>query len=170
MIMYNKGNLLESDAEAVVNTVNTVGVMGKGIALQFKRAFPENFRAYERACKHGEVQLGRMFVYETNTLHGPRFIINFPTKRHWKESSRLADIRAGLRGLIESVQKLKIKSIAIPPLGCGLGGLDWNEVCPLIEKAFEPLQEVEVILYAPAGVEGRITVCAAGMSKSIKRG
>ena len=151
MIKPIEGNLLDSNAEAVLNTVNTVGVMGKGIALQFKRAFPDNFQAYEHACKKGEVKLGAMFVHETRALHGPRFIINFPTKSHWKGSSRIEDIRSGLQSLTETIKTLKIKSIAVPPLGCGLGGLDWDDVRPLIEQALEPLPDVEVLLYAPAG-------------------
>ena len=151
MVKLVTGNLLDAEVEAVVNTVNTVGVMGKGIALQFKRAFPENFRAYERACKHGEVKLGRVFVHENETLHGPRFVINFPTKSHWKGSSRLEDIRTGLRSLTEKIKELGIKSIAVPPLGCGLGGLNWNDVRPMIENALEPLAGVEVLLYEPAG-------------------
>lgn len=151
MIKLVTGNLLDADVEAVVNTVNTVGVMGKGIALQFKRAFPENFRAYERACKHGEITLGRVFVHDNQSLHGPRFVINFPTKSHWKGSSRLEDIRTGLRSLTETIKNLGIKSIAVPPLGCGLGGLSWNDVRPMIEKALEPLSGVQVLLYEPAG-------------------
>lgn len=151
MIKIAAGNLLDADVEAVVNTVNTVGVMGKGIALQFKRAFPENFRAYERACRNGEVRLGRMFVHETNSLHGPRFVINFPTKSHWKGSSKLVDIKNGLHSLVETIRIFGIKSIAVPPLGCGLGGLDWNDVRPLIEAALKPLSDLEVHLYAPVG-------------------
>lgn len=151
MIKLVAGNLLDADVEAVVNTVNTVGVMGKGIALQFKRAFPENFRAYERACKDHEVELGRMFVHETHSLNGPRYIINFPTKGHWKGASKLEDIQAGLRSLVATIQELRIKSIAVPPLGCGLGGLSWNDVRPMIEAALAPLPGVDVRLYAPAG-------------------
>ena len=151
MIRLVTGNLLDADVEAMVNTVNTVGVMGKGIALQFKRAYPENFRAYERACKQGEVRLGRMFVHENNSLHGPRYIINFPTKSHWKGASRLEDIRAGLRGLAETIKEFGIKSLAVPPLGCGLGGLDWDEVRPIIENALASFPNVDVFLYAPAG-------------------
>ncbi|HVB41763.1 MAG TPA: macro domain-containing protein [Streptosporangiaceae bacterium] len=99
MIKDAAGNLLEADTDAVVNTVNTVGVMGKGIALQFKQAYPDNFRAYEAACRRGEVQLGRVFVFDTNALGRPRLIINFPTKQHWRARSRLPDIASGLRDL-----------------------------------------------------------------------
>jgi len=151
MIQLQRGNLLQVDAEALVNTVNCVGVMGKGIALQFKQAYPENFREYERACRAGEVQVGRMFVYSTGEFLNPKYIINFPTKRHWKGKSRLSDVEAGLRALVEDVSRLGIRSIAVPPLGCGNGGLAWNEVRPLIEAAFEALPDVEVYLFEPTG-------------------
>ena len=145
------GNLLEADVEALVNSVNTVGIMGKGVALQFRQAFPENFRAYQRACKRNQVQPGTMLVLPTATLANPRYIINFPTKRHWRQKSRIDDIRLGLTDLIAVVKRLSIRSIALPPLGCGNGGLEWSEVRPLIEKAFESLTEVEVLLYEPVG-------------------
>ncbi len=151
MIEKAKGNLLAADAEALVNTVNSVGVMGKGIALQFKQAFPDNYAAYEAACKHGEVNPGTMFVFHTNTFHNPRFIINFPTKRHWKGKSKIQDIESGLRSLIEVVRAENIRSIAVPPLGCGNGGLDWHEVRPLIEKAFSEIPAVKVQLFEPGG-------------------
>lgn len=149
MLQLNQGNLLEADVEALVNTVNCVGVMGKGIALQFKQRFPQNFAAYERACRQKAVQIGQMFTVPTGRLIGPRFIINFPTKRHWKGNSRIEDIEAGLQSLIEEIKKLGIKSIAVPPLGCGNGGLKWNEVRPLIEAAFSQLLDVQVVLYPP---------------------
>ena len=151
MIESTQGNLLEAEAEALVNTVNCVGFMGKGIALQFKQAFPENFEAYSRACKVGEVRPGRMFVFETRAMIGPRYIINFPTKRHWKGKSRVEDIDDGLDALIEEVVRLGIKSIAVPPLGCGLGGLDWKRVRPRIEQAFKLVPDVHVLLFSPAG-------------------
>ena len=119
MIEPGKGNLLRSDAEALVNTVNCVGYMGKGIALQFKQAFPENFTAYERAVKANEVKPGRMLIYETGSMVNPKYIINFPTKRHWRGKSRIDDIKSGLRALVDDVKKLGIQSIAVPPLGCG---------------------------------------------------
>jgi O-acetyl-ADP-ribose deacetylase (regulator of RNase III) len=146
-----QGDLLSADAEALVNTVNTVGVMGKGIALQFKQAFPDNYSAYEAACKRGEVQLGKMFVYHRNTLNNPRIIINFPTKKHWRQKSRIVDIESGLCALIEVVKTEKVRSIAVPPLGCGSGGLDWAQVRPKIEEAFAQLPEVNVQLFAPQG-------------------
>lgn len=151
MIHESHGNLLDSDAEALVNTVNTVGVMGKGIALQFRRRFPDMFRAYERAVKRGEVSLGQMHVWDTGAMTGPRFVINFPTKGHWRARSRLSDIEAGLVDLVRVVQEKSISSIAVPPLGCGSGGLDWVDVRPLIESAFEPLSDVDVRIFPPDG-------------------
>ncbi|MEJ7710957.1 MAG: macro domain-containing protein [Pyrinomonadaceae bacterium] len=151
MIEHTTGNLLEADAEALVNTVNTVGVMGKGIALQFRQGYPENYEAYRKACAQGEVQPGRMFVFATGTLTNPRYIINFPTKRHWKGKTKIQDVRDGLQALIAEVKAREIKSIAVPPLGCGNGGLDWNEVRPMIETAFAELPDVCVLLFAPDG-------------------
>jgi O-acetyl-ADP-ribose deacetylase (regulator of RNase III) len=151
VIELTQGNILEADAEALVNTVNCVGYMGKGIALQFKQAWPENFRAYERACHAREVQPGRMFVVPTGRMMNPKYIINFPTKRHWRGASRIADIRAGLKTLVEEVKRLDIRSIALPPLGCGNGLLSWWEVRPMIEKAFEGVPHVQVFLFEPRG-------------------
>ena len=149
MIEYCQGNLLEADADALVNTVNCVGFMGKGIALQFKQAHPDNFRAYERACKRDEVRLGQMFTFSTDRVTPPRFIINFPTKGDWRSKSRLTDIRAGLADLVGVVRTHAIRSVALPPLGCGLGGLSWDDVHPLIVAAFAELPDVRVLLYAP---------------------
>jgi O-acetyl-ADP-ribose deacetylase (regulator of RNase III) len=149
MIRYTTGNILDADAEALVNTVNCVGVMGRGIALQFKDAFPENYRAYKAACARHEVQPGRMFVYDSGRLTSPRYIINFPTKRHWRGKSRVEDIGAGLRALVEEVRNRRIRSIAIPPLGSGLGGLEWTEVRTLIQGAMEQIPEVDVVVYEP---------------------
>lgn len=152
MIEIGQGNLLRSRAEALVNTVNCVGFMGKGIALQFKQAFPANFKAYERACQMDLVVPGKMLIHDNGGLvGGPRYIINFPTKRHWKGKSRLEDVQAGLDALISDVQRLDIKSIAVPPLGCGLGGLSWAAVKPLIEEAFSRVPDVRVILFEPKG-------------------
>ena len=143
MIEITQGNLLKAPAEALVNTVNTIGVMGKGIALQFRQAFPEMYRAYEKACKDGDLQLGQVQVFDLGGLvGGPRWIINFPTKGHWRAASRLADVESGLVDLVNRVRKLGIHSIAIPPLGCGNGGLDWSEVRPQIEKAFQDRKSV----------------------------
>lgn len=151
MIEPGRGNLLAADVDALVNTVNTVGVMGKGIALQFKKAFPENFAAYEKACKAGLVRPGEMFTVDLHRLQCPRFIINFPTKRDWKHKSRLKDIESGLAALVADIKRLEISSIAVPPLGCGNGGLNWDDVRPLIETAFAAVPEVGVLLYAPKG-------------------
>jgi O-acetyl-ADP-ribose deacetylase (regulator of RNase III) len=127
--------------------------MGKGIALQFRRAFSEDyFNDYKRACQSGELAIGKVHVYELkNTLAetSPRFIVNFPTKNHWREQSRIEDIESGLQSLVEAVKENEIKSIAMPALGCGLGGLDWNDVKPLIEKAFVTLPNVKGLLYLP---------------------
>jgi O-acetyl-ADP-ribose deacetylase (regulator of RNase III) len=151
MIALTRGNVLKADAEALVNTVNCVGVMGKGIALQFKKAFPENFKAYEAACRKSEVQMGRMFVFETGQMFNPRYIINFPTKHHWRGKSRYEDVEAGLEALVREVWERNIRSVAIPPLGCGLGGLQWKRVRAIIEQAFAGLPEVEVRLFEPKG-------------------
>lgn len=151
MITDAHGNLLEADVEALVNTVNTVGVMGKGIALQFARAFPAMLSAYEKAVKSGEVRLGRMHVWTNEALSGPRWIINFPTKGHWRARSRLSDIESGLADLVRVIDENHISSIAVPPLGCGNGGLRWTDVRPLIEQAFAALPNVDVRLYSPEG-------------------
>jgi O-acetyl-ADP-ribose deacetylase (regulator of RNase III) len=151
MIEDARGNLLQADAEALVNTVNTVGYMGKGIALQFKQAFPENFRQYARAAKRGDVKPGQMFVVPTGFVANPRYIINFPTKRHWRGRSRIEDIEAGLKALVGEIQRLGIQSVAIPPLGCGNGGLDWRDVKPRIVRALRGLPDVRVLLFAPRG-------------------
>lgn len=151
MIEYTSGNILFADVEALVNTVNCVGIMGRGIALQFRNGFPENFKAYEAACQRQEVQPGRMFVYATGELGNPKYIINFPTKRHWRGKSRIEDIDSGLLDLQAVIRRLNIRSIAIPPLGSGLGGLDWNDVKPRIHEAMQALPEVAVHVYEPKG-------------------
>lgn len=151
MIERTTGDILAADAEALVNTVNCVGVMGRGVALQFRKAFPENYAAYKAVCERKALRPGRMFVFEAGQLTNPRYVINFPTKDHWKGKSRLKDIESGLVALVNEVRRLGIRSIAVPPLGCGLGGLDWSDVRPRIEQAFAALPEVEVLLYEPAG-------------------
>ncbi len=151
MIELTKGNILHADAQALVNTVNCIGYMGKGIALQFKKAFPDNFKAYHAACRRKSVKPGEMFVFETNSMWNPRYIINFPTKRHWRGKSRIEDIQSGLIDLIKVIKRNNIQSLAIPPLGCGLGGLDWKEVRPLIEKALAEAPDVKAYLFEPAG-------------------
>lgn len=146
---FTKGNLLEANVEAVVNTVNTVGVMGKGIALMFKERFPKNYEAYAAACKAGEVQVGKMFVSSADELDGPRWVINFPTKMHWRPPTKLEWVREGLVALKDVIREKQIRSIAIPPLGCGNGGLDWEVVRPLIEETLGNLEDVEIVVYEP---------------------
>ena len=169
MITFSKGDLLQSGAEAVINTVNCVGVMGKGIALQFKQAFPRNYDAYRRACDAGEVRLGEMFVFDTGSMINPRWIINFPTKGHWKAKSRLSDIETGLEDLKRVILENGIRSIAVPPLGCGNGGLDWAEVEPVIRRALGDLDEVDVRLFAPGAApkvdEMRVGTTRPNMSR-----
>ena len=149
MIHLTHGDILKLDAEALVNTVNCMGVMGRGIALQFRRAFEDNYEAYRKAAKAKEICPGRMFVFERATLDQPRWIINFPTKRHWKGKSQIEDIQSGLVDLVRVIREKGIRSIAIPPLGCGLGGLDWAEVRPLIESAIASVPDVEAYLFTP---------------------
>lgn len=149
MIEYKSGDILNEDAEALVNTVNCVGIMGRGIALQFKKKYPDNFKVYATACKQNEIQPGKMFVYETGKFINPRFIINFPTKRHWRGKSRIEDIESGLNALVEVIEQKNICSIAVPPLGSGLGGLNWFQVRNRIEKALAGLQDVRIIVFEP---------------------
>jgi O-acetyl-ADP-ribose deacetylase (regulator of RNase III) len=164
MIKETSGNLMRADVEALVNTVNTEGVMGKGIALQFKKAYPEMYEAYRKAAKAGEVRLGRMHVWPTGQMTGPKYLINFPTKGHWKSKSKLKDIESGLDDLIRVISKLGIESIAVPPLGCGNGGLDWTDVEPRIIAAFDQLPDVDVLLFVPAGAPA-----ASDMTTATKR-
>jgi O-acetyl-ADP-ribose deacetylase (regulator of RNase III) len=147
MIEHGEGDILRTRVDALVNAVNAVGVMGKGLALQFKESFPDNFRAYEGACARGEVVVGRMFVVERQAP--PRFIINFPTKAHWRQPSKLEYIAAGLADLVTTTRRLGISSLALPALGCGLGGPQWTDVKPLIEAAFDQQPAVRVVLFGP---------------------
>ncbi|MBN2325884.1 MAG: macro domain-containing protein [Candidatus Omnitrophica bacterium] len=151
MIEYKAGDIFSEEVQALVNTVNCVGVMGRGIALQFKNAFPENYKEYVKACKREELQPGRMFVHETGELTFPQYIINFPTKRHWRGKSRMEDIESGLKALVQEIRRRDIQSIAIPPLGCGLGGLPWAEVRRRIEDAFTELNSIQVVVFEPKG-------------------
>jgi O-acetyl-ADP-ribose deacetylase (regulator of RNase III) len=178
MIHYMTGNLLESSAEALVNTVNTVGVMGKGIALMMKEAFPENYKSYAAACKQGDVRIGRMFVTRRNAMYGPKWIVNFPTKKHWRNPSKLEWIVDGLTDLNDVIARNGIRSVAIPPLGAGNGGLDWAAVRPHIESALADLENVDVFVYEPtaeyqnvakrAGVRN-LTPARALVAESIRR-
>jgi O-acetyl-ADP-ribose deacetylase (regulator of RNase III) len=178
MITFRQGNLLEANVEAVVNTVNTVGVMGRGIALMFKERFPENYRIYQAACKAHQVRTGEMFITANNELDGPRWIINFPTKEHWKAPSRIQWVETGLADLVRVIREKGVKSIALPPLGCGNGGLDWAEVRPLIENALSEMEDVEIITFEPTdkyqnvakreGVQ-KLTVARALIAEAIRR-
>ncbi len=149
MIELRQGDILHADTEAVVNTVNCVGVMGRGIALQFRKAFPENFKRYKAVCDRKELAPGKILFFDLNRWENPRYVLNFPTKRHWKGKSRIEYIESGLRALVDEVRQRGIRSIAIPPLGCGLGGLNWQVVKPMIEQALGSLPDVEVFLYEP---------------------
>ena len=149
MIQFTQGNLLDAQVEAIVNTVNTVGVMGKGIALMFKERFPENYKAYVAACASGEVEVGKIFLWTAKELYGPRWIINFPTKKHWRQPARIEWIRSGLKALKKEILQHHIQSIAIPPLGCGNGGLEWKIVRPLIENELGDLPGISIIVYEP---------------------
>jgi O-acetyl-ADP-ribose deacetylase (regulator of RNase III) len=178
MIRYTQGNLFDAQVDALVNTVNTVGVMGKGVALQFKERFPENFTAYAAACKRGEIEIGRMFVTETRRLTGPRWIVNFPTKKDWRHPSKMEYVRAGLVDLVRVTRELPIRSIAVPPLGAGSGGLDWWLVRGAIEDTLAELNDVDVLVFEPtaayqadpkrAGVE-ELTAARAMLVDLIRR-
>ncbi|UBB18332.1 type II toxin-antitoxin system antitoxin DNA ADP-ribosyl glycohydrolase DarG [Comamonas odontotermitis] len=152
MIEITNGNLLEAPVSALVNTVNTEGVMGKGIALQFRNMFPDMFKDYAAACKAGHVELGKMHIYHVSSFgEGPEWIINFPTKGKWRSKSKVSDIEAGLDDLVINIKRLNIQSIAVPPLGCGNGGLDWSVVLPIIEDKLKSVQNVRVLVYPPSG-------------------
>ncbi len=170
MLKFTEGDLLKAETEAIINTVNCVGVMGKGIALQFKQAFPANYEAYRRACEAGEVRLGEMFVFDTGSMIFPRYIINFPTKDHWKTHSKLIDVAKGLNDLRRVLVERDIKSVAVPPLGCGNGGLDWNEVEPLICEKLGDIKGVEVQLFAPSGTPRFDEMRVATKKPSMTRG
>jgi O-acetyl-ADP-ribose deacetylase (regulator of RNase III) len=149
MIRYTKGNILESDAQALVNTVNTVGVMGKGVALQFKNAFPNNFKVYENACKRKEVAIGKMLVTkDCNLSSGEKIIINFPTKKDWRKSSEYSYVEDGLDDFLKVIENYQIKSVAIPPLGAGNGGLMWEKVKQILERKLSALS-IDVMVYEP---------------------
>jgi O-acetyl-ADP-ribose deacetylase (regulator of RNase III) len=170
MIELTHGDILDADVEALVNTVNCVGVMGRGIALQFKNTFPENYEFYRRACERAEFHPGMMLIYETGHIGNPKYVINFPTKRHWKAKSRMEDIDSGLKALVAEVRERNIQSIAIPPLGCGLGGLNWEEVRPKIEAAFAALPRVRVLLYEPKGAPAPAQMAKPHKAPKMTRG
>jgi len=160
MIIATAGDLLKADVDAIVNTVNCVGVMGKGVALQVKRRYPDVFEVYSRECKADRVRIGQMLAVPTNELHGPKWVINFPTKTHWKSPSRLSYIESGLPDLLRVVKELGIRSIAIPPLGAGNGGLAWSDVRPLICDTFDELEDVRVELFEPTNAFRHIAQAA----------
>ena len=151
MITYRTGDILSETADALVNTVNCVGVMGRGVALQFKRAFPDNFKEYAARCKRDQMRPGTVFVFETGTVVPPYYIINFPTKRHWRGKSRIEDIESGLESLVREIRSRGIRSIAIPPLGSGLGGLHWPNVRHRMEAALSVFEDVEIVIFEPGG-------------------
>ncbi len=177
MMKFTQGNLLEAPAQALVNTVNTVGVMGKGIALMFKDRFGDNFRQYAAACRAGQVQTGRMFITEPAELNGPRWIVNFPTKQHWRSPSRLEWVIDGLQDLRHFLLENQVKSVAIPPLGAGHGGLEWMEVRVQIEQALGDL-DTEITVFEPtlayqnvakrAGIE-KLTPARALIAELVRR-
>ncbi len=149
MIQYTKGDLLTAPTEALVNAVNTVGVMGKGIALQFKKAYPHNFKVYHKACKDKVFDIGQVLVVQESTLIEKKYIVNLPTKKHWRGKSIYEYIETGLEALVLAIEEYEIKSIAIPALGCGYGGLEWEKVKGLIEKYLGDLEEIDVMVYEP---------------------
>jgi O-acetyl-ADP-ribose deacetylase (regulator of RNase III) len=168
MLKFTLGDILRCETEAIVNTVNTVGVMGKGIALAFKKAFPTNFKLYEKACKEGNVEVGKMFVTETEELY-PKYIINFPTKKHWRNPSKYEYITAGLEDLIEVIKKYKIKSISIPPLGAGNGRLEWTKVKSIIEQYLSEIsKEMDIVIFEP-GYQDQTTTIPRDASLTDKR-
>lgn len=149
MIKLTKGNLFDANTEAIVNPVNTVGVMGKGLALQFKQRYPENFNCYRKAFEHKELTTGNMLLFEVGETSNPRYIINFPTKQHWRGKSKIEYIEEGMEDFVKVIEENNIQSVAIPPLGAGWGGLDWQAVKTCILKHLEPLTEVECWIYEP---------------------
>lgn len=153
MIKITQGDILSANVDAIVNTVNCVGVMGKGLALQFKKAYPDNYETYKLACEHKAIRTGKMFTFMRKSQSNPKYIINFPTKQHWRDPSKIEFIDDGLTDLVRVVPYLSIKSIAIPPLGCGLGGLEWSIVLPKIKEAMMRLNDVDILIYEP-GVQG----------------
>ncbi|MBE0448869.1 MAG: macro domain-containing protein [Actinobacteria bacterium] len=178
MITYQKGNLLDARVDALVNTVNEVGVMGKGIALQFREAYPESAREYMEAAQRGAVRVGHVLVTPSHSLMGPQWIIHFPTKRHWRQPSKLEWIKNGLDDLARVLKEIGVHSVALPPLGCGNGRLDWREIKPIIEKSLASLTDVEIVVFEPSmkyqteaknhGVE-KLTPARALVAEAIRR-
>ncbi len=149
MLRYTTGNIIDSETEAIVNTVNTHGVMGKGIALAFKNAFPLNYKLYQKACKDGTIDIGKLLITETGQLY-PKYIINFPTKKHWRYPSKYEYIEAGLKDLLRIIKEYNIKSISVPPLGSGNGRLEWPKVKQLILSCLSDISEhTDVLIFEP---------------------
>ncbi|WP_291722272.1 macro domain-containing protein [Bernardetia sp.] len=146
---YTKGNILESNAEVIINPVNMVGVMGKGLALQFKQKFPYNYKVYKEACQNKTIDVGKLLLVDESSLERKKFIINFPTKKHWRSASKIEYVEEGLKDLVKIINENNFGSIAIPALGCGLGGLDWEDVKLLLEKYLKELENIEIIVFEP---------------------
>jgi O-acetyl-ADP-ribose deacetylase (regulator of RNase III)/uncharacterized protein YwgA len=167
-LTFKTGDMFQERAEAIVNTVNCVGVMGKGVALEFKRRWPDNFKVYKRLCDKKQLRPGKVYVHQDGDMltGGRRFLINFPTKDHWRAKSKMEFIDAGLDDFIDQVLKLQIKSVAMPPLGCGNGGLDWREVKALMTEKLTPVQDVDFIVFAP---HNEVQLQAGGMKITFER-
>lgn len=146
MIIYKQGNIFNSNAQVITNTVNCVGVMGKGLALEFKNRFPSMFADYQKKCLQHEVKIDRPYLWNGESTQ----VLNFPTKKHWKDKSNLGDIKKGLQYLADNYDELGISSIALPPLGCGLGGLNWNDVKALIDETLGGIPDLDVFVYEPS--------------------
>ena len=170
MITFEHGDLFQDRAQALVNPVNCVGAMGKGIALQFKENFPDNFKEYAQACRRNRVRPGQMFVFDTYRPQAHRYIINFPTKRHWRDSSRIEDIEAGTMALAGEIRDRRIESVAIPALGSGLGGLDWKRVRTILESGLRGLENVRITIYEPISGEPTGETRRSGETKRRRRG
>lgn len=149
MIQYTTGDLFAADTQALVNPVNTAGVMGRGLAMEFKKRFPGNFRYYLDACRKGEVRTGKILVYTYDCAGHRKYIVNFPTKQHWKYPSKMEYIESGLKDFVAAISAYGIESIAVPPLGCGAGRLAWMSVRPLIEHYLNRCGNTRIVVYEP---------------------
>lgn len=147
MVTFVRGDIFSSPAQVLTNTVNCVGLMGKGVALEFKMRYPKMFNDYKIKCDQGDVKAGQPYLWEDDSVQ----VLNFPTKRHWKDGSLLQDIEDGLKYLTENYEQMGLQSLAMPALGCGLGGLEWSEVQPLIVKHLGAIPDLDVYVYEPHG-------------------
>ena len=170
MITFKQGDLFQDRAQALVNPVNCVGAMGKGIALQFKEKFPDNFKEYAQACRRNGVRPGRMFVFDTYRPQAHQYINNFPTKRHWRDSSRIEDIETGTMALAGEIRDRRIESVAIPALDGGLGGLDWKRVRAILESGLRGLEGVRITIYEPISGEPTGETRRSGETQRRRRG